>query len=71
MKIFKNMNVIKVPHGVNGKLCDIFGMSRPFVRKCLEGTSRHKLAGRIRKAALENGGVEVVFIENDKKQVIL
>lgn len=65
------MNEIIVDHGVRNKLIKLFSTSYPTVRKALDGKSKSLLSLRIRKAALENGGKEVVIIENDRKQVIL
>jgi len=65
------MNEIIVPHGTRDKLVRLFQTSYPTVRAALKGESKSLLSLRIRKGALENGGVEVVIVENDKKQVML
>lgn len=57
------MNEILVPQGVRLKLGKIFGMSQPFIRKALKGKTSHHMAVKVRKAALENGGVEAVVVE--------
>lgn len=65
------MNEIVVPHGIRDKLVKLYGTSYPTVRAALKGTSKSLLSFRIRKGALENGGVEIVAVENNKKQVML
>lgn len=65
------MNEIIVPHGVKDKLIKQFNTSYPTVRAALRGKSKSLLCLRIRKAALDNGGVEVTAIDNNKKYVIL
>jgi len=65
------MNAIIVGHGVRNKLIKLFNTSYPTVRKALKGESKSLTSLKIRKAALENGGIEVVIVENDKKQVML
>ncbi len=58
------MNRIIVDRGVNKKLQGIFGMSRAAIYLCLKGTYEGRIvedkARRIRKAAMENGGIEIV-----------
>jgi hypothetical protein len=51
------MDRIVVPHGVRKKLKRIFNRSYPFIHSALLGLSDHPDAARVRKAALENGGV--------------
>lgn len=65
------MNEIIVPHGVKDKLVKQFKTSYPTVRAALKGKSKSLLCLRIRKAALDNGGVEVAAIENNNKYIIL
>ncbi|MDR2918876.1 MAG: hypothetical protein LBV72_05875 [Tannerella sp.] len=65
------MNEIIVPHGVKDKLIKQFNTSYPTVRAALRGKSKSLLCLRIRKAALDNGGVEVATIDNNNKYVIL
>lgn len=65
------MNEIIVPHGTRDKLVKLFKTSYPTVRAALKGESKSLLSLRIRKGALENGGVEIVAVENKKKQVML
>lgn len=60
------MDIIKVEHGVNGKLQKLFGVSAPTIRRALRGNLEGRLsedkALRIRKAALENGG-QILYVE--------
>jgi hypothetical protein len=60
------MEIIKVEHGVSGKLQKIFGVSAPTIRRALRGNLEGRIsiekAKRIRKAALENGG-RVLYTE--------
>jgi len=51
------MNEILVPHGLKKELGDIFNRSLPFVRKALRGKTNHPDAPKIRKLALEKGGI--------------
>jgi DeoR/GlpR family transcriptional regulator of sugar metabolism len=59
------MNTIIVEHGSKKKLQKIFNVSHVTVRKALNGEKDTDLAKRIRKAALQNGGKEVVIITNE------
>jgi len=52
------MNEILVPHGLKKELSDIFSRSLPFIRKALRGKTNHPDAPKIRKFALEKGGIE-------------
>lgn len=65
------MNEILVDHGVRNELAALMKVSLPTVRAALRGKTKTLKALRIRKAALESGGVEVVVVENDKKVVSL
>ncbi|EGK00471.1 hypothetical protein [Dysgonomonas gadei] len=60
------MDIIKVEHGVSGKLQKLFGVSAPTIRRALRGNLEGRLsedkALRIRKAALENGG-QILYTE--------
>ena len=51
--------VILVANGERGKLAKLMECSRPTVRTALNGRVTTSLAYKIRKAALERGGVEV------------
>lgn len=62
------MNEIIVPHGIREKLVKLFKTSYPTVRLALKGESKSLLSLRIRKGALENGGVEVVAVNSNKKK---
>lgn len=48
-----------VPHGEKKELMKIFDCSHVTVREALNGNSNSKLAQKIRKAAIERGGVSV------------
>jgi hypothetical protein len=65
------MNEIIVPHGLREKLKKLFNSSYPTIRKALKGDSKSLTSLRIRKAALESGGVEVEIKENNQKIVRL
>lgn len=62
------MNRIIVPHGTCEKLQKIFGLSHVAINLALRGKYKGRVsedkAKRIRKAAIENGGEEVVAAEN-------
>jgi hypothetical protein len=51
------MDRIVVPHGTRKYLRKVFNCSYPFIHNALLGLSDHPKAARIRKAAMENGGV--------------
>jgi hypothetical protein len=53
------MKQILTRFGERKALCEIFEVTMPTVRSALAGSSRTKLAKRIRKAAIERGGMEV------------
>jgi hypothetical protein len=57
------LNRILVAHGEKQKLAELFGHGMPFIRKALAGERDTLEALRVRKAALERGGVEVVELE--------
>jgi len=57
------MNKIIVPQGAKGKLQNIFNTSHVTVRRALNGEGKSLLRDKIRKAALELGGIEVKAIE--------
>ncbi len=54
------MNEILVPHGVKREIMEGLGVSYPTVQKALCGKSNNKLSQKIRQAALNKGGCEVV-----------
>jgi len=62
----KKLNRIIVAHGENQKLAKLFNHGMPFIRKALAGESDTLEALRVRKAALERGGVEVVPLQNGR-----
>lgn len=51
--------LIKHGNGVREELTKIFGVSIVTVRGALKGRTNSPLAKKIRKAAIEKGGVEV------------
>jgi hypothetical protein len=55
-----------VTHEENQKLAKLFNHGMPFMRKSLAGESGTSEALRVRKAALERGGVEVVPLQNER-----
>lgn len=57
------MNRIIVEHGIQKKLEGIFNVSHVTVRRALRGERNNDLSKRIRKAAIENGGVEMQKVE--------
>ena len=58
------MNKIDVPHNTKKYLRSLFGVSYPTIRKALNGKTKGGLAPKIRKAALMNGGREMVEKES-------
>lgn len=52
------MNKVLVQHGEKKKLMKIFNVSHVTVREALNGETASVLAIRIRKAAIERGGLE-------------
>lgn len=58
-KYRQKMNRILTRFGEINRIAAIMGVSRPTVRSALSGKTSSDLAKRIRKAALERGGVEV------------
>lgn len=68
------MNRIIVPHGTGEKLQKIFNLSHVAISLALKGTYKGRVsddkAKRIRKAAIENGGVEVKIVVNEKSKTL-
>lgn len=68
------MNRIIVPHGTGEKLQKIFNVSHVAINLALKGKYKGRVsedkAKRIRKAAIENGGVEVAIVENVKSKTL-
>jgi divalent metal cation (Fe/Co/Zn/Cd) transporter len=60
------MNKIIVAHGKKQKLQKLFNACHVTVRKALNGEKEDDLSKRIRKAALEDGGLEVVIITKER-----
>lgn len=58
-KYRQKMNRILTRFGEINRIAAIMGVSRPTVRSALSDKTSSDLAKRIRKAALERGGVEV------------
>jgi len=56
----KKLNRIIVKHGENQKLAELFGHGMPFIRKSLLGERDTLEALKIRRVAIERGGIEVV-----------
>ncbi len=54
------MGTILTAHGDKKELMKIFKVSHVTVREALRGTIESDLSKKIRKAAIERGGVEVV-----------
>lgn len=54
------MSEILTKHGERGYLAKLFNVSLVTVRSALKGHTKSVLAERIRKAAKERGGMEVV-----------
>lgn len=61
------MNKIILPHGALKKLRKLSGVSEPTARAALRGESHTTRAFKIRKMAIELGGVEM----SDSKERIL
>ncbi len=57
---------ILVNHGDKQKIMKIFQCSYPTVRTALNGKVNSSLAHKIRKTAIEYGGVEVEIIKKKK-----
>ncbi len=55
--------IIKVDQSVRKEIIEILGTSYPSVRRALNGTHDSELARKIRKVALEKGGVELKPVE--------
>ena len=59
--IVKNMaGVILIPRGVSIGIQNALGYSQPTIRRALRGADDTDAARRIRRYALQNGGVELV-----------
>lgn len=58
------MNTIILPHGSIKLIIEKLNVSRPTIRKALRGQCSTELCEKIRKIAIEVGGVEVT---NPKK----
>lgn len=56
------LNRIIVAHGEKQKLAEVFKHGMPFIRKALAGERTTLEAHKVRKAALERGGYEVMPI---------
>lgn len=56
----KKLNRIIVKHGEKQKLAKLFEHGMPFIRQVLLGERNTLEALRVRKAAIERGGFEVV-----------
>jgi hypothetical protein len=52
------MKEILTPQGVRKQIADTLGYSLPFIRACLRGKRDNLHAQKIRRMALQNGGVE-------------
>lgn len=52
------MGEILTKHGERGKLAKLFNVSEVTVRSALKGRTQSELSERIRKAAIERGGIE-------------
>jgi hypothetical protein len=63
----KEMNRILLPHGALKKLIELAGVSEPTARMALRGQRHTTRAFKIRKLALELGGVEM---SAEKERVI-
>lgn len=59
----KAKTIIKVPHAVRKEIILILGTSYPSIRRALNGTHDGELHRKIRKIALEKGGVEYEIVE--------
>lgn len=53
------MKEILVKQGEKGKLAELFDVSYPTVRDALSGKRTSKVGIKIRKAAIERGGLEI------------
>lgn len=60
-----NKNKIIVPQGTKGKLQKIFNTSHVTVRRALNGEGDSLLRNKIRKAALELGGIEMKIVDKN------
>ena len=57
---------IIVRHGEISEIAKIFGMSLPRVRRALRGNKTVVGYDRVRKCAMERGGVEVSEVKNNQ-----
>jgi hypothetical protein len=57
---------ILTKHGERKELASLFQVSQPTIRAALNGESITELALKIRKAAIERGGIEVEIPKVDK-----
>lgn len=68
------MNRIIVPHGTGEKLQKIFNLSHVAINLALKGKYKGRVseakAKRIRKAAIENGGIEVEIVKTEKSKTL-
>lgn len=55
----KGKTIIRVDQSVRKEIIKILGTSYPSVRRALNGTHDSELARKIRKIALEKGGIEL------------
>lgn len=62
------MNKIIVPQGMKTKLQGLFNTSHVTVRRALNGETNSPLSQKIRRAALENKGIEMKPIEKEKNE---
>ncbi|MGE4586874.1 MAG: hypothetical protein AB7D05_05985 [Mangrovibacterium sp.] len=53
------MSKVLVPHGEKKELMRIFNVSHVTIREALLGNTKSPLSEKIRKAAVERGGVEL------------
>lgn len=58
---------IIVSHGEMKKIAEIFGKSFPTIRKALRGDMTVQDCAKIRKCAVERGGIEVRASKRNKK----
>jgi hypothetical protein len=54
------MNEILVPYGVKKEIMEGLGYTYPTIKKALRGESRSKASKKIRQAAINKGGYEIV-----------
>jgi len=61
----KKLNRIIVVHGERQMLAKLFNHGMPFIRKALAGERNTLEALRVRKVALERGGIEFVPLHHE------